>query len=75
MAQWDGSNKAPKGQYRMIGTDTFSWPHEDYWIGDFASLPGAKEYASSHSESRNSVAVYDENGKLMFPARADDPKV
>jgi hypothetical protein len=75
MAQWDGSNKAPKGQYRMIGTDTFPWPHEDYWIGDFASLPEAKELANTRSESMNVVAVYDENGTLLFPARTDDPKV
>lgn len=75
MAQWNGSNKAPKGQYRVIGTDTFSWPHEDYWIADCATLPQAKELASSRSESMNDVAVYDENGKLLFPSRTDDPKV
>ena len=38
MAAWDGSEKAPTGMYRVIGTDDFPFPPEEYWIGDFADL-------------------------------------
>jgi hypothetical protein len=74
MAQWNESNNAPTGQYRVIGTDEFPWPHEDYWIGDCADLPQAKELAGSHVQAMNSAAVYDENGDRVFTAVPGTPK-
>jgi hypothetical protein len=75
MAEWNQSKNAPKGKYRVIGTDSFPWPHEDYWIGDSAGFPQAKKLASSHVKEMNSVAIYDEIGKLVFSLSTDDPKV
>jgi hypothetical protein len=75
MADWDGIEKAPNGLYRVIGTDTFSWPHEDYWIGGCAGLPEAEKLASSHMGAMNSAAIYDDNGKRLFLVSSTDPKV
>ena len=75
MAEWDGSNNAPKGKYRVVGTDEFPWPPEDYWVGDCADLTVAKQLANSHVQEMASAAVYDENGKRVFTGRIDGPEV
>ena len=66
MTGWDGSEKAPTGMYRVIGTDDFPFPPEDYWIGDFADLNEAKNLASARTQPMNSVHIYDEKGKVML---------
>ena len=68
MTTWNGSNKAPKNRFRVIGSDTFPWPHEDYWIGDVADLSQAKELAKAEARSMNSILVFDEAGKVVFVA-------
>jgi len=75
MAEWEGSNNAPTGRYRVIGTDTFSWPHDDYWVGDYADLLRAKELGKSNAQPMNPVAVYDEGGKRIFTAGINGPRV
>ena len=40
--KWDGSYKAPANQFRVIGVDTFPWPPEEYFLGDFIDLEAAK---------------------------------
>lgn len=51
MSDWDRANKAPKDKFRVIGTDTFSWPHENYWVGDYADLAQAKLSAASRASN------------------------
>jgi hypothetical protein len=63
-----------EGQFRVIGTDTFSWPHEDYWVGDYSDLLHAKELAHSRAQGMSPLAVYDEDGKLLFISGNDDVK-
>jgi hypothetical protein len=75
MAERDRSNHAPKGKYRVVGTDSFSWPHDDYWVGDCADLPHARKLANSHVQAMTPATVYDENGKLLFTAGIDELKI
>jgi hypothetical protein len=66
MADWDGSNKAPKGMHRVIGCDDFPFPPEDYWIGDYADLDEARDLAKTRTESMNSVHLYEKRGKRCY---------
>lgn len=58
--------KAPKGQFRVVGVDTFS--NEDWVYGDFNSLQEAKDFANSKGGNMNMVYVYDENGQFKHQA-------
>jgi hypothetical protein len=63
--------KAPKGKYRVVGTDTFespSPPYADYLIGDYASLDEAKHVADDKGAAMNLVYVYDATGKTLYRA-------
>lgn len=58
--------KAPKGEYRVIGVDTFS--HEDWVYGDYKTLQEAKTFANSKGGNMNCVYVYDDKGKCVHNA-------
>jgi len=72
MAEWNGSNIAPTGLYRVIASDTFAY--EDYWIGDFADLAQTKKLASDKAGPMNPVLVFDADGKMVFEASSNSVK-
>lgn len=57
---------APKGQFRVIGVDTFS--NEDWVYGDYKTLQEAKDFARQKGGNMNMVYVYDDKGYFMFQA-------
>lgn len=65
MSAWDGSYKAPKGSLRVIGEDTFSWPHEEYWIGDFDDADNAAKAVKKELESKAFITIFDSEGKVF----------
>lgn len=74
MEVWDESINGPKGKFRVVGTDLFSWLHDDYRVRDCAVLATAKQLANSHVQAMTSAADYDVNGGWLFRASIDSPK-
>jgi hypothetical protein len=68
----DDSTLEPKpssGPYRVIGTDTFPWPNEDYGVGEYPDLDSAMEAAQNERQDMTVVRIYDEAGRLVAYAR------
>ena len=55
--------QALKGQYRVIGVDTFEAIDADYIIGDFHKKKEAIIAAKAHAGQMNPVYIYDDKGK------------
>ena len=66
----DPGPNIPTGRYRVIGIDTFPWPHEEYFIGVYPDLGSAKAAAQKERQSMTAIDIYDDSGKLI--AHAND---
>ena len=64
---WDGEYRAPAGTFRVIAMDEFDEPPEEYWVGDFATLPEAQEAAGEEGadEEMTTTLIYDEYGNVL----------
>jgi hypothetical protein len=62
---WDGSYKAPKENFRVIGEDKFRMPPQEYFVGDFPDLDAAKIAAKEQAGPMNPAYVYDDSEKLI----------
>jgi len=60
------ARKAPRGQYRVIGVDTFELLDPDYLIGDFSNLREARIEAAKHARDLNPVFIYDDQGTCLW---------
>ena len=69
MQSWDGEYRAPTGLFRVIGSDDFPQPPEEFWIGDFAELIDASK-AAYQSGSMTNAVVYSDHGKPIEIVRA-----
>ncbi len=58
-------SKAPAGEFRVIGIDTFEPPGSDYLIGDFDSHEAALRAAEKAAGPMTPVYVYDDEGKRI----------
>ena len=56
---------APKNQYRVIGIDSFNFPFEEYWVGDFKDLESAQAAALQEAGPMNPVVIYDHHGNVI----------
>jgi hypothetical protein len=63
--QWDGEYKAPAEQFRVIATDCFPWPHEDFFVGDFPDLAAAKIKRNSLIDDLTIARVYNDKGEQL----------
>ncbi len=57
---------APRGQFRVVGVDTFEGPCADYLIGDYKTSEEAIKIAKEHGGEMNPVYVYDDKGTRLF---------
>ena len=57
--------QAPENKYRVIGTDHFPWPPEDYFVGDYDSLQEARDAVEEESGSMTTAAIYDDQGTRL----------
>lgn len=56
--------KAPKGQFRVVGTDYFTWPHEDFLAGDFPTVEEARQRANKlNRQDMSGAQIYDDMGR------------
>jgi hypothetical protein len=60
---WDGSYKAPKKKFRVIGEDKFRMPPQEYFVGDFPDLETGKDAAKEQAGPMNPAYVYDDGGE------------
>lgn len=58
--------KAPTGQFRVIGVDTFEGPTSEYLIRDCTDLMKAMRLARERGGIMNPVYVFDSEGKMIF---------
>lgn len=61
--------RASSGSYRVVGTDTFPWPNEEYPIGDYPDLESAMEAGQKERQDMTVVRIYDQGGTLVAYAR------
>jgi len=60
---FDVETKAPKGKFRVVGTDDFPVPPED-WSRDFSTLEEAMAYCKP--KPMTSHRVFDDHGECLF---------
>jgi hypothetical protein len=59
---------APKGEFRVIGVDTFEGPCADYLIGDYDTREEAIRVGDEHGGEMNIIYVYDSKGNQLHKA-------
>ena len=67
---FDAETRAPKGKFRVIGTDHFPVPPEDWLQGDFDTLEEAKKNCTPNAMT--SYEVRDDCGKRVFSQLPDE---
>ncbi len=55
----------PAGHFRVIGCDTFPWPPEDYYVGDYPDFESAMAAAQQERQDMTTVSIYDDRGRLV----------
>ena len=68
---WDGSYKAPEGQFRVVAEDTMPWPPEETLVGDFEDLEAARE---NKAEPYKVIMIFDDTGERL-PNEAEEGDV
>jgi len=68
MSQDEPANNVRPGHYRVIGTDTFPWPNEDYHVGDYRTLSAAKRAGQKERQEMTVIRIYDSSGTLVASA-------
>ena len=59
---------APRGQFRVVGVDTFEGPFADFLVGDFTEKQIAIQAAKERAGKMAPYYVYDDKGKLLYAA-------
>lgn len=63
---WDGDRRAPAGKFRVIGSDDFPQPPEEYLLDDFVDAVAAIEAATKVGAMALAHAVvYDDRGQVI----------
>lgn len=60
------AHRAPSGQFRVIGCDTYEGPLADFLIGDYLKQNVATDAAKAALSPMVAVYVYDDQGKCLF---------
>jgi hypothetical protein len=64
---------AKYGEFVVVGTDAFPWPHEDYVVADnVPTLEEAKKYADAEAGPMSYAVVYDDQGRQVYLAECHE---